>query len=199
MNQWRPLYFTACYPVPENTTNTWTNKHAFQFLSLTHITYFLSETFSPTKNILHNITHFSLCRNFSLHTVYSVLTFFPAGTFYCTQCTLYLHFSLQELFTAHSAFCTYIFPCRNFPLHTVHSVITFFPAGTFRCTRHTLYLHFSLQELFIAHDTLCTYIFPCRHFSLHTTHSVPGFPLFSSDKIPWLFQYFFHFSLTFIY
>ena len=25
-----------------------------------------------------------------------------------------------------------------------------------------------------------------------------GFPLFSSDKIPWLFQYFFHFSLTFI-
>ena len=25
-----------------------------------------------------------------------------------------------------------------------------------------------------------------------------GFPLFSSDKIPWLFQYFVHFSLTFI-
>ena len=27
---------------------------------------------------------------------------------------------------------------------------------------------------------------------------ITGFPLFSSDKIPWLFQYFFHFSLTFI-
>ena len=27
---------------------------------------------------------------------------------------------------------------------------------------------------------------------------ISGFPLFSLDKIPWLFQYFFHFSLTFI-
>ena len=28
--------------------------------------------------------------------------------------------------------------------------------------------------------------------------SITGFPLFSSHKFPWLFQYFFHFSLTFI-
>ena len=48
------------------------------------------------------------------------------------------------------------------------------------------------------------YIYPgaSLRIKFHLTHRasdfITGFPLFPSHKFPWLFQYFFHFSLTFI-
>ena len=165
-----PFYFTACYIKLANTPfRRFFPKHRLVVSSQTY--------FNPARYILDSIffsfpTYIFPNRNFSLHTVRFVLTFFPAGTSRCTQCTLYLHFSLRELLVAHGALCTYIFPCWNFSLHTVHFVLTFFPAGTSRCIRCTLYLHFSLLELLVAYGALCTYIFPCWNFSLHTMQFV---------------------------
>ena len=102
MNQWRPFYFTAGYTRLANIP--------FQrFFHKTPATCFLSETFSsrkvysPWHSYLVSRLRFSLqeplvahtalctyifpCWNLSLHTLYFVLTFFPAGTSRCTRCS----------------------------------------------------------------------------------------------------------------
>ena len=163
MNQWRPLYFTACYSMPENINN----QHMNQWRPFYFTVGYTRLANIPFQRFFHKTpaTCF-LSETFSFRKVYS-----PWHSYLVSR----LRFSLQEPLVAHGALCTYIFPCRNLSLHTVHFVLTFFPVGTSRCTRCTLYLHFSLQELLVAQGALCTCIFPCRNFSLHTVHFVLTF------------------------
>ena len=102
--------------------------------------------------------------------------------------------ALSSLFVQYTRYWTWNLPCcRHLVQRSLDRPRSLWadPKGT-RVSMGNRHQSISLWNLFCS---LVDFAIINCEFTLRV---IAGFPLFSSHKFPWLFQYFFHFSLTFI-